>query len=197
MTRSVREPMALVSIALLLAACAATPAPRPAAASSTARAVALRNPGFENPPRVAERCAEHWSCTMHADPESFRFVLDGRAPAAGVRSLCIERVTHEPWALATQAIDDPALRGRKLRFSVALHADRIDGRGAGPWVLVQGAPEGQRHFERLVPNTEGWQRLGVEFTVAPGATLLEVGAVLEGGGRACLDDARLEVLGPD
>jgi hypothetical protein len=187
---------ALAALVVALAGCAApTPAAKPREGGAP-HAVALRNPGFENAPRVAERCAEHWSCTMHADPEAFRFTLDGRAPAAGQRSLCIERLTHEPWALATQAIDDPGLRGRRLRFSLALRAETRDGRGAGPWVLVQGAPEGERHFESLVARTDGWQRMAVEFTVAPGATLLEVGAVLEAGGRACIDEARLEILGP-
>jgi hypothetical protein len=182
-----------VAIALLLAGCAAVPVAPAAPALPT---VALRNPGFESAPRVGERCAEHWSCTMHADPSSFRFVLEGAGAGAGQRSLCIERVTKEPWALLTQGIDHEPLRGRRLRLSMAVRAEGIDGRGAGPWVLVQGVPVAQGHFERLAARTDGWQRLSVDFVVEPAATLVEVGAVLEGGGRACFDDARLELLGP-
>jgi hypothetical protein len=159
--------------------------------------VALRNAGFETAARPGERCASGWSCTMHADPDAFRFRLETASVMAGERTLCVERVKNEPWGLVTQAIDDPALRGRRLRFSVALRTEGTDGRGAGPWVMVHGAPAAQAHFERLVARTDGWQRIAVDFTVAPAATLIEVGAVLEGGGRACIDEARLELLSPD
>ncbi len=158
--------------------------------------VPLRNPGYEDAPRAGERCAPHWNCSMHADPDAFRFALESTAPAAGQRSLCIERVKPEPWGLATQAVDIAALRGKRLRFSLAVRAEKLDGRGAGPWIQMHGVPAAQGHVERLVASTDGWQRLAVEFTVVPAATLVEVGAVLEGGGRACVDEARLEVLGP-
>jgi hypothetical protein len=184
-----------------VSACAAAPqagapaaTPATAAAAPTGKAIALRNPGFEVPPRLQERCALHWSCTMHADPESFRYTLETARPGAGERSICIESVKKEPWALLTQAVEDPALRGRKLRFSVAVRTEGTTGRGAGPWVLVQGVHPTQGHFERVVPKTDGWERVAVEFIVAPAMTLFEVGGVLEGGGRACFDDARLELV---
>lgn len=193
-----RQQAVLAGVAVAaLVSCAPAAAPvSSAGAAPAANAIALRNPGFELPPRPGERCAQHWDCTMHADPSSFRYQLETAAPAAGERSLCIERVKNEPWALATQGVQNDALRGKRLRFSIAIRADRIDGKGVGPWVMIQDAPPGQRHFERLVPRTDGWQRVAVEFTLAPSATMMEVGVALEGGGRVCIDEARLEILAP-
>ena len=192
MIRGVHAALALAVASWVLAACA--PVAAGTAPASVPALVPMRNAGYEDAPRGGERCAQHWDCTMHADPGAFRFRLESTAPAAGQRSLCIERIKPEPWALATQAIDIGALHGKRLRFSIAVRAEALDGRGAGPWIQMHGVPAAQGHVERLVTRTDGWQRVAVEFTVFPAATLLEVGAVLEGGGRACLDEARLEVL---
>jgi hypothetical protein len=185
--------------ALLLAACA-QPAPHPLQATAAQppepRVIELRNPGFESAPRGQERCAPHWGCTMHNDTDAFRFRLDGIAPARGERSLCIERLKLEPWGLATQGVDAQALRGKRVRFSADIRAEVVDGRGAGPWVQVHGVPLAEGHFERLATRTDGWRRMVVVFPVAASATLVEVGLVLEGGGHACIDEARLEILGP-
>jgi hypothetical protein len=134
-----------------------------------------------------------WGCSSHADPNSHRFVLDEAAPAGGKRSLCIERVTAEPWALATQGLRDATLRGARVRFSLAMRIEGVS-EGAGPWVLVHRRSGDNLHEQRLAKTTDGWQRMAVELTVPADAEFVEVGATLEGGGRACLDDARLEVL---
>ncbi|HYC35200.1 MAG TPA: hypothetical protein VEC19_02175 [Usitatibacter sp.] len=156
--------------------------------------VALRNAGFEEPARPGENCAIHWACTMHADPSAFSFRLEAASPAQGRQSLCIERVKPEPWALVTHGLQDPALRGKRVRFSIALRVDAADGNGAGPFILVHGPQGNLAHDERLVKSTQGWQRMSVDFAVGTTARLVEVGATMQGGGRACIDDARVEIL---
>lgn len=194
--------IALALAAAFASACvAAGPAQKPRGEPArsgpleVSRVVPLKNARFENAPRSGERCPEHWGCTMHADPDSFRFSLDRAAPAEGRQSLCIERVTHEPWSLATQAVDAVALRGARLRFSIAVRVDRAAGPGAGPFLIVHGPTGNLAHEERLLTRTDGWQRIAVDFTVAPAAQMVEVGATLQGDGRVCVDDARLE-FGP-
>lgn len=184
-----------------LAGCAAAPegAPtaRPPAAGALApapavRPIALRNAGFEDPMTADRRCAPGWDCTMHSDPTSFRFFAHEEA-VEGRRSFCVERVRDEPWALVTQAFDGPAVRsGARLRLSMAVRLEGVTGAGAGPWALVQGAPP--INPQQLVRGTGGWRRLSVDVTVPPGRHVVEVGAALEGPGRACFDDVRLEVL---
>lgn len=187
---------AFVSTACIAAAPADKPKGVPArpAPPESSRVVPLPNAGFESAPRAGERCPEHWGCTMHSDPDSFVFRIDIARPAQGKQSLCIERVRNEPWGLATQVVRDAGLRGRRLRFSIALRIDRADGAGAGPWAVVHGPSGNLVHEERLVTATKGWERVSVEFPVGPTAQMVEVGATLQGAGRACIDDARLEVL---
>lgn len=182
----------------VMTACAAAPpgppkAPVPATPEAKkTRVIALKNAAFENAPRKSERCPEGWECTMHSDPDSFVFRVEAVAGAQGKQALCVERVKDEPWALITQSMQATALRGAKLRFSVALRVDRAEGAGAGPWAVVHGPSGNLVHEERLLKATKGWERVAVEFPVGANAQLVEVGATLQGGGRICIDDARLE-----
>jgi hypothetical protein len=183
-------------------ACAADGPPRPSTPSTAkaeakeSRRVALKNPGFENPAGNSERCPEGWHCTMHSNPESFVFRVESPGGAQGKQALCIERVIPEPWALVTQAVPAAALKGEKLRFSVALRVDRAEGAGAGAWAVVHGPTGNLAHEERLLKATRGWERVEVDFPVAAAAQLVEVGATMQGGGRVCIDEARLEIRAP-
>jgi hypothetical protein len=186
----------------LLAGCAATAdpvRPQPSAAapaaspgSHAASTLELPNAGFEAEMGPERNCPPGWGCTMHNNPRAFRFFLQ-EPGAAGSRSLCIERVADEPWALVTQLVRGPALRGARLRLSVAVRTEGVSGEGAGPWALVQ-APH--VHALKLVRGSSGWQRVSVDLAVPAGASEVEIGATLEGPGKACFDDIRLEILGP-
>jgi hypothetical protein len=154
----------------------------------------LANAGFEEASTLAS-CAPGWSCSMHADPNSFRFVLDHGQAAGGRASLCIEPATREPWGKATQSVTDARLRGKHVRFSLAVRTEGVAGHGAGPLVVAYGG-SGQilavrQHF---VQGTARWRRIALELDVPATTYVLEVGAALEGTGRACIDDARLEIL---
>lgn len=192
----------VVGVASLIAVSgcvAAPPAPASAAvtvpAAQATRVVPLRNAGFESAPRASERCPESWGCTMHSDPDSFVFRVEVVKPAEGRQALCIERVRNEPWALATQAVHDMAtLRGRKARFSMAVRIDVAEGTGFGPWIVVHGPLGNLAHEEKLLAKSTGWERVAVEFRIGATAQMLEVGATMQGGGRGCFDDARLEIL---
>ncbi|MGZ5661463.1 MAG: hypothetical protein ACXWG6_08865 [Usitatibacter sp.] len=175
-----------------LCACAASP---DVAVPVPARPVAIRNAGFEAAPLADRGCPSGWYCTMHADPHSFRYFHDESAPLHGRRSLCIEPVTREPWALLSQDVDITELRGATLRFSVAVRADSIDGDGAGPYALARshaGAAIAQDKV--LTKSSGGWRRMAVEITVPKESLGVEVGVALEGRGRVCADDSVLEIV---
>jgi hypothetical protein len=182
-----------VAFALALAASGGAIAQAPAAAI----AVPLPNADFEMPIPAGDRCAPGWGCTMHSNPDSFRFYLDEKAPAQGKRSLCIERVLDEPWALATHGTFDAKLHGKRLRLTLWLRTEGVTGQGAGPWMMVHG-PSGERisHDEKLVQGTRAWERVTLELDVSPKAAAVEVGATLHGPGKACIDDAVLEIVPP-
>jgi hypothetical protein len=184
------RPVPLALAALALAGCSGV-------AMETAPAfptLPLANAGFEEASTLAS-CAPGWNCSMHADPKSFRFALDHGQAAGGRASLCIEPVTREPWGKATQSVTDPRLRGKHVRFSLAVRTEGVAGNGAGPLVVAYGG-SGQILVARqqFVKGTAGWRRVALELDVPATAYVVEVGAALEGTGRACIDDARLEIL---
>ena len=191
--------LAAVATACLATACAApAPAPPPAAPRAAAApppALVLANAGFESEFAAGRACPPRWACSVHADGSSFRFAPDTPA-AEGKQSLLVERVGKEPWATVTQSFRAQALRGQRIRFSLAVRTQGVDGDGAGPWLLVSGDSEVLDHQVRRIRGTADWQRQSIEITVPAKAEHLSVGATLEGGGRAWFDDARLETLGP-
>ncbi len=172
----------------LLTGCAGPP---PFDPPREAPSVELKNSGFEIDPRPGYACFVGWNCQMHSDPTSYRFWIDETLPRKERRSACIERI-RDDWGLMTQDISDPSLRGKRARFSFDMRIEGVTGNGAGPWVEVNGSGGG--YFQKLVTGTRGWERGTIEFTVSEAAWMLRVGAVLEGPGRLCLDDVRLEIL---
>lgn len=182
---------ALGILALLLPAACASNAPAPVLAPAGVP-IALRNADFEAAPRPGERCPVDWGCVMHSNPDSFRFWLEGNAAAQGTRSLCIERVHPEPFGTAQQSVDVTALRGKAVRLEVTMRGERLDGDGAGPIIIALegGSPLViAQNVARIGPE---WRRYSIEMTIPPRADAVEVGATLLGGGRACLDEVRLE-----
>jgi hypothetical protein len=159
--------------AAALAGCAS--APQAPAVKSTL-ALTLKNPDFEAASHPLRACPLGWDCSMHSDPNSFRFFHDEAKPLGGKRSLCFEPVA-------------------RVRFSVAVRLENVTGDGAGPFAVAQG-PGGSvvAHDKRLIQGSQGGQRLAVEIGVPQNAGLIEVGVAFEGRGRVCLDDAVLEVL---
>jgi hypothetical protein len=172
----------------MLSACAAPPAVEAPAAN----AIALRNPGFESPRRAGERCAVEWGCSMHSNPDSFRFWVEGANAGAGSQSLCVERVHPEPWATAAQSVPAAALRGRRVRLSLLMRGEGLSGEGTGPIIIATAAGATIAIEQKLARIGPEWKRYAVEMLVPKQAEALEVGATIFGGGRACLDDARLE-----
>ena len=189
---------ALLALAAVLAAsCAATAADATkAAASVPAGGLVLRNPGFEAPYPAGGRCPPGWDCSAHSGALSFRFFSDEAHPASGRASGCIEPVTHEPWGKIVQGhahVD--ALRGKRVRLSALVRLENVAGKGAGLMALAQGGSGNVLASRReLQAGTSDWHPVQVEMEVPRLASVLELGLVMEGTGRACMDEVRFEVL---
>lgn len=149
--------------------------------------IALRNAGFEAPPNPQARCPAGWACVMHSNPDSYRFSLD-----AG--SLCIERVHAEPFATVQQSVPATPLRGRRVRLSLRMRGVAFDGEGAGPIIIATRLGAVAAIEQRVARIGADWRRYSVEMTVPHEADAIDVGMTLLGGGRACVDDARLEAI---
>jgi hypothetical protein len=184
--------------AILVASCASQgpSSVQPAGTSPGFVEVTLKNPGFEEATRPGENCAVGWGCSMHNDPTSFRFFHEEGGGTGGARGYCIESVGREPWGRLSQVLGKESatpLRGARLRLSIAMKLDGVTGGTAGPLIIAQGG-SGQvlRNSANLQPAKKGWQRLETEMDVPDGTFLLEIGALLQGKGKVCLDDVRLE-----
>jgi hypothetical protein len=178
--------------ALLFAGCAAPPPP------PAVRNVTLVNADFEADFPAGSNCPSGWGCVMHADPYSFRFYLDETAPRSGKRSLCIEPIKQEPWAVANQTLTDKTWQGARIQFSVDVWSEATganEDHGGGPYVTVYGG-SGQvlATAKNVIKGPPGWRRLQAEITAPANGVVLEFGVAIVGPGRVCADDARLEIL---
>lgn len=167
----------------------ASPAPAPAATAAPVGGARLpvRNADFEAEPLPRRNCPPAWWCTMHADPNSYRFRVESDTSGRG-RFLEVTRVTPEPWALVNQGVPATGLAGKRIRLSVLVNAEKLEG-AAGPMIIFQGA--GGRvigHEMSLIPRGRGWQRTSVDADVPAGAELVEIVLKVEGGGAAGFDD---------
>ncbi len=179
----------MLLVAAALAGCASSPAP-----VAPAVPFVLVNPSFEERPKPGE-CPRGWGCAAHNDATSFRYFVADGAPGAGSTSLCVEPVKSEPWAFVIQGHIDRRLGGRHLRFSLAAKTTDVAGIGAG---AVVEAHDGHGNLvgtaKNVITGTHDWQRLAVDFDVPAQAMEVDVGGLLEGRGRLCIDDARIEEL---
>jgi hypothetical protein len=162
------------------------------------RNVPLANADFEADFPARSNCPSGWGCVMHSDPYSFRFYLDETAPRSGKRSLCIEPLKKEPWAMANQTLIDKSWQGSRVRFSIDVWSEATggdEGHGSGPYITVQGG-SGQvlATTRNLIKGPPGWRRVEAELIAPANGFVLEFGIAIVGPGRVCADDARLEIL---
>jgi hypothetical protein len=178
--------VALGFAAIVLAACAA-PAPRGPVAFP------LANAGFEQAPPAGE-CAPGWTCVARKDPRSFRVSAGSPAPSGGERSLCVEPAKKDAWVYVTHGRFDASFPGRRMRFSLEARLDGVAGRGAGARIVARdGRGKILQVRERLITGSHDWQTLAVEMEIPPGAVEVDVGGLLDGSGRLCIDNARAEI----
>ena len=95
-----------------------------------------------------------------------------------------------------QLVDAGDHRGRRVRLSAWVRTKKVR-KWAGVWMRVDGPERGQvLAFDdmsaRPIAGTTDWTRHDVVLDVAPGATTIAFGLLLEGPGRAWIDDVALE-----
>ncbi|MBL0141259.1 MAG: hypothetical protein IPP91_04140 [Betaproteobacteria bacterium] len=193
--------LAGVAIAASIGGCATAGAGGEALDTSAARVPRdatpglLRNADFEAAPDPWRPCPASWWCTMHNDTTAFAFSL-ASDPGSQGRYLKVTRIKKEPWAMATQSVPGAGLVGKRLRVSVAVNAEGLDG-SAGVVIILHGPGGGVLDDRRsLLTRAPGWRRAGVDIDVPAGTELVEVALILEGGGEVCFDDVEVAVLPP-
>jgi hypothetical protein len=95
-----------------------------------------------------------------------------------------------------QVVDAGDHRGRRVRLSAWVRARKVRGR-AGAWMRVDGAEPGHAlaaddMSSRPITGTSDWAPCEIVLDVAPEATTIAFGLLLEGAGHAWIDDVALE-----
>ncbi len=190
MTPGARSAVAAL-VAAVAAGCASAP-PEPVAALA-APAGLVKNADFEAAPVPGRGCPPSWGCTAHSNGAAFTFEVSSDSRSRG-RYLKVARVQPEPWALVNQPLPKADMVGRRVRLSVSVNGESLEG-SAGPMIVLQGSSG--RVLDRrkvLLSRGPGWRRASVEIDVLPGTERVVVGLVVEGGGWVGFDDVEATVL---
>lgn len=140
-----------------------------------------------------------WQADLSAS--QYRIGLDSENRHGGRAAGFIEPRVADPEPPANgsllQTIDALNYRGKRLRFSAFVKTKGLDKR-AELWTLVwNSSPDSSDSaVAPAIQQDADWTRHTVEFAVANDAQTIECGLRLVGRGRAWIDDATLEVVGP-
>lgn len=199
MNRGAGRAVAAVAVAIA-AGCAQLPAGEAGyrAASrvvpmTTPAVIPLKNADFEAELAPGKDCPPSWGCSAHANSRAFAFEVKSDPPPRG-RYLRVTRVLPEPWALVNQLVPAQRMVGARLRLSVSVHGESLEGL-AGPMIILQG--ESGRvidHRKTLLAPGPGWRRATVEIDIAPDTEQIECALAVEGGGAVGFDDVEAVLL---
>jgi hypothetical protein len=137
----------------------------------------------------------------HSGATPFRATVDTRVAHGGVASARLEPMSAAVDGAGTlqQAIPADSYRGKRLRFSGFVHTEGVTG-WTGLWMRVD-RPGARSAFDNMqdrpLRGTQGWARHEVVLDIASDATAIRFGLLQDGAGRSRLDDAALEVVGPE
>ena len=103
-------------------------------------------------------------------------------------------------ATMNQAMKPDAFRGKRVRYSAMVKTDSIaSAAGAGLWMRVDGPGVGEtlqfdNMFDRPIPSFTGWKRHEVVLDVPEESSFIIWGLIVNGPGKAWIDDVRIEVV---
>jgi len=177
-----------------------------ATTESVARGHAAVNLDFEDGTGSGD-LPRHWDDQHVAPPtggDGYQVRVDTRRKHGGEASGRIEwkasgKPSPQQFGTLTQMMLPDAYRGKRLRLSGHVRANRVANGYAGLWMRVDG-PRGGAHLafdnmkDRGLTGTRRWRSCEIVLDVAQEATAIAFGALLTGTGRMWVDDLKLEVV---
>ncbi|HEX7079671.1 MAG TPA: S41 family peptidase [Gammaproteobacteria bacterium] len=120
--------------------------------------------------------------------------VDSTVALEGLRSLRIEGDGREGAARAVLRIAPPDVEGNRLRITVRVKTEGVQGRAA-PWVRLE-SDAGLLYVDRMsgagASGTSDWTDYAIDAPVLEAATRLELGLMLSGRGTAWFDEIAIE-----
>jgi hypothetical protein len=145
---------------------------------------------------------------MGDHPEDYEMRLDPGAGRTGRASATIKGKGPSPAGFGTlmQSIQAGEYKGKRVRLSGWAKAAGI-AEWAGLWMRVDGPTTPGSSYpaalafdnmqDRPIKGTSDWKRHEIVLDVAPEATFISFGILLNGVGQAWIDDLSLDVVGRD
>ena len=135
-----------------------------------------------------------------SSPKDFDMIFD-RAGAHGGRgcgSLRSKSVRPSGFGTMMQMFQAQKYQGQRVRLPAWVKSDRVTG-WSGVWMRVDGARSKDplafdNMQERPIKGSTSWKRYQVVLDVAPQATNVAFGILLDGPGRVWIDDVQIEVV---
>jgi opacity protein-like surface antigen len=164
---------------LLLPACFAVAA----SAFAADVVVPLQDAGFELPASTRSG----WTLTQHAGVRAYEVVRDTDIFREGKQSLRMTRVARQFFGSVKQAVR--GVNPGSYRYTAQLRSSEVTERGWGLFVRVFKENGDYEAYEsEMLLGTIDWRLSTVDFLVPSGASVIEVGVALRGGGTGWIDD---------
>ena len=133
-----------------------------------------------------------------SDPDDYELGIDATATREGRSSAFVasKATKSEGFGTMMQMFTGEEYRGKRMRIRCQVKSADVKG-WAGLWMRVDGPQEG-KHLafdnmqNRAIKGTTDWQSYEVVLDVAPEATAIAFGVLLNGAGKVWLNDFRFE-----
>jgi serine/threonine-protein kinase len=126
------------------------------------------------------------------------FQVDDAVRHGGACSCRIESRNSHPssFAMMSQTIRADDYRGERVRLTGHLKTERLEGM-ATLWMRIDGA-DGllgiDKTVEETVRGTSDWQQPHIVLDVPPSSKTIRFAVLVEGTGKAWIDDLKLEIV---
>lgn len=144
--------------------------------------------------RLDGSCPQGWSC----QGTDYTYALDSSIRHGGTYSCRIESCEPRPagFGMLSQTIRADDYRGQRIRFSGSLKTESLSGM-ATLWMRIDGDNELlaiDKTTAQAVRGTADWQRANIVLDVPPNSRTVRLAVLVEGVGKAWVDDLDLEVV---
>jgi RNA polymerase sigma factor (sigma-70 family) len=141
-------------------------------------------------------CPPRWSCFG----QEYSYALDGSIKHGGAQSCRIESRGARPsgFAMLSQTVRADDYRGQRVRFSGYIKTDGLDGM-ATLWMRIDGENELlaiDKTVQQAVRGTSEWQQAQIVLDIPDASKTIRFAALVEGSGKAWVDDMKLEAVDP-
>ena len=143
-----------------------------------------------------------WTFQPYPSKDAFECGLDFDTHHGGQSSAFIRSTQSfvPGYGFFCQYISTEKFKGKRIRLSAWMKARDVEKGGARLWLRVDGSAKGQAFDNmqrRPVVGSVEWKQYAIVFDVAPDATDICLGAMLNDQGEAWFDDFKLEEVGAD